>query len=225
MRIHSLLHFELPVVTQSTTVSEAMIWMRDFSMHHLPMVDNGVLKGVVTYSTLLSFSPDELVFEKLNKTEIKNYPKLTHQDHVYSVLEKFAKFGVDIIPVVGLKNKYVGSVTLTSMTRVMTQMLGLSEMGTGLEIELSMSTYSVADLIKIIEENETRILSMVQIPIISDDHSRVRLGIRVNIQDVSRLQNVLSRAGYTVYTSDKDEDKNNEEMKERAKELLKFIEL
>jgi len=95
--------------------------------------------------------------------------------------------------------------------------------GSILVLSMNFSDYSLAEISRLIEENHAKILSSIikEDPL---DPGKVRLTLKVNQADMSRIVATLERFGYKVIGRYQ-ESKPIENEKERIDMLLRYLDI
>lgn len=232
MTIDYVINFTVPAISRNELPEKALSLMKDHHIRSLPVVDSGLFSGMLSDERLLTHlnksrkpSPQgkRLVSSSVKNLVEKTSVHLTLRDSVYEALRLFSHTEHDLLPVLDVDLRYLGCVTERELVGVTGDLLSVNEIGCVLELNFSTLYYSVAEVIKIIEDNDARILSLNSLPASrgSDVH---RIEIKLSVLDGSRIKSLLERAGYVVRLQGTDENVHEEELRERAQELLRFIE-
>jgi hypothetical protein len=99
--------------------------------------------------------------------------------------------------VVSAKQHYEGVITVQDMMSSFAQTMAVQLPGGILVLSLDLIDYSLAEISRLIEENNAKVLSSIlkEDPL---DKSKVVLTLKVNQADLSRIVATLDRFGYRV---------------------------
>ena len=201
----------------SDTGEEALGMMNDFRVRHLPVVDQGRFLGLIS---------EEEVLENDVEAQVGTYPLKKGKifvyaaDHLYDVLRQVGINLITTIPVLDPEGKYLGLITLEDLLRALTHLASFAEPGGVLVLEMARHDYSMAEVSRIIEAEDTLILSSF---VTSDQNtSQVELTLKLNSQDLQRVIAALSRFGYDVKGSFTERD-YDDSLKERYDSLMAYL--
>jgi hypothetical protein len=103
------------------------------------------------------------------------------------------------------------------------KLLNLREHGSVIMIEMDARDYMLSDVIRIIEAEGARILSLtIQAPDAIQD--RFRVSVKLNLDDLARVGAALRRYGYLI-TSESHSDWSDLELSSKADEFLRFLDI
>ncbi|MCB9282744.1 MAG: CBS domain-containing protein [Lewinellaceae bacterium] len=201
----------------SDTGEDALGMMNDFRVRHLPVVDQQHYLGLVS---------DEEVLENDVEAQVGTYPLQQTRifvfttDHLYDVLRMVGIKQVTTIPVLDPDEKYVGLITLEDLLKALTHLASFAEPGGVLVLEMARHDYSMAEVARIIESEDTLILSSF---VTSDpETTQVELTLKLNSQDLQRVNAALARFGYEVKGTFTEKD-YDDTIKERYDSLMAYL--
>lgn len=209
----------VPVLKKSDTCLQALSWMEIFRVSHLPLVNEEVYLGLVA---------DELIYahgDFNDPIEVLNVPvedTFVFEDyHIYDVIRLASSQLLSVIPVLSRDGNFVGSIVLTDILHKLDQLLCVDEPGGIIVLEMSRLDYSLAEIARIVEYNEARILSCCVNS--SKDSRLMQLTIKVNIAEIDPLLDAFIRYGYTIKDSFVAGEEERDSMKERYGLLMKYL--
>lgn len=201
----------------SDTGEEALGAMNDFRVKHLPVVDEKKFLGILS---------EEDVLENDAEAPISTYP-IHHSevfvrstDHLYDVLRLVGVYQVTTVPVLDEEGKYLGLITLEDLLQSVAHLASFSEPGGVLVLEMPRHDYSMGEIARIVESEDTIILSSFVSS--GDEPTQIELTLKLNRQDLQRVISALTRYGYEVkgsYT----EKEFDESLKERYDLLMSYL--
>lgn len=209
----------VPVLKKSDTCLQALSWMEIFRVSHLPLVNEDVYLGLVA---------DELIYahgDLNDPIEVLNVPAedtFVYEDyHIYDVLRLASSQLLSVVPVLSREGNFVGPIVLTDILHKLDQLLGVDEPGGIIVLEMNRLDYSLAEVARIVEYNEARILSCCVNN--SKDSRLMQLTIKVNVADINPLLDAFIRYGYTIKDSFVAGEEERDSMKERYGLLMKYL--
>lgn len=135
------------------------------------------------------------------------------------ILEAFALKSSNIMPVLDDKNQYLGYYELSDIMNLFNHTPFLNEAGAIIVVEKGSHDYSFSEICQIIESNDGKVLG-VFISKIENDITEAT--IKIGHSNLSAISQTFRRYGYNV-SSEHDEDKMQEELKERSEYLNKYL--
>jgi len=209
---------EITPLKTSNTGSEALNWMDEYKVSHLPIVNNETFLGLI----------DEEDIYRMNKTDepIGNHklslshPYVNEHDYVYDVLTVIAKYDLSLIPVLGDNKKYLGCITLKKLMHFMALTLSVNNPGGVVVLEMSETDYSLTEISNIVESNDAKILSVFLNS--QPDSTRLEVVIKVNKIDLAAILNTFDRYSYFVKASFGKDD-NIEDLRENYDSLMNYL--
>jgi len=201
----------------SDTGEEALGMMNDFRVRHLPVVDQKKLLGILS---------EEEVLENDVEGTVGTYPLRGSKicvhaaDHLYDVLRLIGIHQVTIVPVLDFDEKYIGFITLEDLLYALAHLASFSEPGGVVVLEMAWRDYSLVEITRIVEAEDSRILSSFVSSL--DDLTRIELTLKLDRQDLQRVIAALSRHGYEVKGSYTDGE-YDDSLKERYELLMAYL--
>lgn len=184
----------------------------------MPLVDDGVLMGVITADQLLDLDQTN---QPLAQAGISYRQAYLHENqHVLDALPFFEGHGIDIIPVVTAKHIYRGLVTPVRLIAALNTIMGGNQPGGILVLEGGARDNALSHIAHIVESTNTQILNshVRTIP----DSSKIEVTLKVNTTNLSAVTAALLRYDYiikTTYSGDVDRDDIND----RFDHLMNYI--
>lgn len=195
----------------------ALDMMSEFGVRHLPLVKAGELIGVISEEDALNFNLPE---------SLDSYPALLPRphvrtsDHIYEVIHVLSHFELTLVPVLDADQRYVGCITLETLFFQFSKMTSFSEPGCIVVLELNKRDYSLTEISRIVESEQTSVLSsfVTSYP----DSPRMEVTLKLNKQHVQYLLHTFERFKYVVKAVYQ-ETESLEELQERYDSLLAYL--
>lgn len=177
----------------SDTGEQALTYMQVYHLKHLPIVNTEQLLGTISEEDITTSPLDEPIGSfslGLNKAFVRE------GDHLFEVMGVMADHKLTVIPVVDLKENYLGLITLEDLIQYYARSFSFAEPGGILVIELQKSDYSLSEIARIIESESAMVLSSF---LTQDEDSRqMYVTVKINQKDTRHIQATLERFGYVI---------------------------
>lgn len=210
----------LPVLKPSDSFGQALLWMSEFKVSHLPLVANNRFVGVVAEEDILDANLAQVTFAssslQLDSIFIYDY------QHIFEVMRKMSEFQLTIMPILNRNDKYIGSTTLSHLMSIASNTTSIKEPGGVIVLRVNSKDYSLSQIAQIVESNNARILSSFITS--SDDTSQIDVTIKLNKKDLGAILQTFQRYDYTVMETYQKED-DYDELKNRFDNLMNLLDL
>ncbi|MDO8897737.1 MAG: CBS domain-containing protein [Bacteroidales bacterium] len=207
----------LPLKT-SDTGRTALSWMEDFRVMHLPIVNNEGFLGLVSEMDIYSFNDFDEALGNHSLSLVK--PFVNEYQHIYDVLRIMQQNHLTLIPVVDEHEKYLGSVTLQSLLEHFAESLSVTEPGGVIVLEMSLNDFVLSEIARIVESNDTKILSFF---IHSDkDSTKIEVTLKLNRKEIAPIIQTFTRFNYNIVASFSEND-DVEDLRDRFDSLMNYL--
>jgi acetoin utilization protein AcuB len=203
----------------SDTGTKALSWMEVFRVKHLPIVNHREFLGLISDADIYDLNnPDEPVGNhNLSLTK----PFVTENQHIYEVIELLSRLHLTLVPVLDHTKQYLGVITQEDLTQKFAHLSAMQQPGGIIELEMNEQDYSLNEISQIVESNNARILSLYVAA--SNDHSKLRVTLKVNLTDMTSVMATFNRYNYTVVSSHMMEEDLDAFYQERFDVFLKYL--
>lgn len=211
----------IPPLKGSDDAHKAIVWMEEFRCNYMPVVDDGKLLGFISEEIILETNDIEKHVKDFNLAGIACYVHL--DTHFYDILKIAADNKLQMVAVLNDKQSYCGVITVQDTLTSFAQTAAVQLPGGILVLSMSHVDYSLAEISRLVEENHAKILSSIvkEDPL---DPGKLRLTLKINQIDLSRVVATLERFGYKVIGR-YHESKNVGDEKERIDMLLRYLDI
>ena len=195
MIAEDLINHMIPPLKGSDDAHKALVWMEEFRCNFLPVVEN---------NQLLGFISEEIILEKNDiEKNVKDFDLVGQQcyvhldTHFYDILKVAAEHKLQMVAVLTEENAYNGVITVQDTLTSFAQTAAVQLPGGILVLSMNHVDYSLAEISRLIEENHAKILSSIvkEDPL---DPGKLRLTLKINQKDLSRIVATLERFNYRV---------------------------
>jgi len=219
MIAEELINHLIPALKYSDKAQKAIVWMEELRTNYLPVINNNEFQGLLS---------EEMIFETndLDKdvAEFEYYGNkcfvYDHQ-HFFDVIKLSNDFGVELVAVLNEDNDYLGVITLSDTLSALAQTSAIQGQGAILVLSLNQVDYSLAQISRLVEENNAKILSSF---ITTDllDPTKIKLTLKINKEDLSAIVATLERFNFKIIAKFEDPFVITNE-KQRIDILLKYL--
>lgn len=207
----------LPLKT-SDTGRTALSWMEDFKVMHLPIVNNEGFLGLVSELDIYSYNDFDEALGNHALSLVK--PFVNEYQHIYDVLRIMQQNHLTLVPVVDDHEKYLGSVTLQSLLEYFAESLSITEPGGVIVLEMSLNDFVLSEIARIVESNDTKILSFF---IHSDkDSTKIEVTLKLNRKEIAPIIQTFTRFNYNILASFSEND-DVEDLRDRFDSLMNYL--
>ena len=221
MQAYEFINNLIPPLKLSDKTRKALAWMEEIRTDVLPVVDQGHFLGLLR---------DEMIFElnDLDKDILGIVPEnpncwVYSDKHIYDVLKASSEHQSNIVAVVDRDMTYLGVVTMEDAISAFADSLSIQSQGSVLILSLNMTDYSLAEISRIIETENTKVLSSF---ISSDplDDSKIKLPLKLDKPELRHIKATLERFGYKILDHYQEETGVSSE-EDRIGNLLRFLDI
>lgn len=221
MLASELINQMIPPLKLTDTTAHALVWMDEFRCNQLPVVHNGAFLGLVSEDLILDQEAEVSLIKELDLE--CQHCRVDQSAHFYDIIKLASGNDIELVGVVDGRNQFVGVITIKDTISALAQTLAVQSAGAVLIISLKSIDYSLSEISRLVESEGYKIFSS---SIKKDDSNadKLKLTIKVNSEDVSRLVATLERFEYKVIAQL--QDKNTEESdQERLDVLFKYLDI
>ena len=212
-----LISHTLAPLRTSDSGEEALTIMNIYHVKHLPIVNNERLLGTISENDIMSHDMDEPIGSYgLSLTKASAYKG----DHLFEVMGRMAEYQLSAIPVMDEEENYMGMITQEDLIQFYANSFSFSEPGSIIVLEVNRRDYSLAEISRIIEQENAAILSTFLTT--SLESTQVFVTIKINQQDIQSVVASLQRYDYVIKASFT-EDSYFEDLKERYDALMSYL--
>ncbi len=221
MQAYEFINNLIPPLKLTDKVKLALNWMEEIRTDILPVVDEGRFMGFVTEELVFSNNKPETRFDEISLENISCFVYL--DKHIYDVIKVASEYHSNMIAVVDRENHYLGVVTMEDAISAFADSLSIQSNGAVLVLSMNMTDYSLSEIARIIESENTKILSSF---ISSDplDDSKIKLTLKLDKTELRHVKATIERFGYRILDHFQEEEGINGEQ-ERIDNLFRFLQI
>lgn len=217
MLAESLISTELIPLQTSDYGATALEMMGEFYVRHLPIVNNKQLLGLISEDDILDYDVNEAI-GSYSLSLLRPY--VYEGEHLYEVMRILAEKRLTVVPVVDRDHNYLGVVTMDDLLQYFSSTHAFREPGSIIVLEVSNRDYSLAEIARIAESENARLLSAF----ISSkpDSPLIDVTIKLNKQYVQSVIATFLRYDYTIKASFNEVD-YLDSLQERFDSLMSYL--
>ncbi|MFM8711269.1 MAG: CBS domain-containing protein [Sphingomonadales bacterium] len=194
MLVRDIPSSSLPWLQTDDTVSAALQLMQEHHAEHLPVVDAGVYRGLVSEEELLDHSPSDETLQHL--LPLLSAPAISAEHHFLQALTLATEQQLTVVPVVVEDKELTALLTLPSLLQELSRFLGLQEGGALLALERESNQYSFSEISKLVETNDAQVTQLNTYN--NPQTGIIQITLRVNKPEVSDIVATFQRYDYNV---------------------------
>ncbi len=209
----------IPPLKVTDDAHKAVVWIEEFRCNHLPVVENGKLLGFISEEIILESNE---IDKRLGDFRLEGEDCFVSLDsHFYDILKVAGDNKLGIVAVLDEDQHYAGVITVQDVMTSFAQSAAVQMPGSILVLSMDLIDYSLAEICRYIEENNAKVLSstLVEDPM---DKGKIKLTLKINQDDLSRIVATLERFGYRVIARYR-ETRREDEGKERIDLLMRYL--
>ncbi|WP_297336593.1 CBS domain-containing protein [Algoriphagus sp.] len=221
MQAYEFINNLIPPLKLTDKLKMALAWMEEIRTDVLPVVDQGKFLGLLR---------DEMIFDQNNPDE--NVGSLEPESancwvfsdkHIYDVLKASAEHQSNVVAVLDRELSYLGVVTMEDAISAFADSLSIQSQGSVLILSMNMTDYSLAEICRIIESENTKVLSSF---ISNDplDDSKIKLTLKLDKPELRHIKATLERFGFKILDHYQEETGVSSE-EDRIGNLLRFLDI
>jgi Mg/Co/Ni transporter MgtE len=221
MQVYEFINNLIPPLKLTDKTGMALDWMKEIRTNVLPVVDQGKFLGLIRDEFILDLNnPSKLISE----VELVNSECWVYSDkHIYDVLRVGSEQQSNLVVVVDRSKNFLGVVTMEDSIAAFADSLSIQSQGSVLILSLNMTDYSLAEIARIIESENTKIFSSF---ISSDplDDSKIKLTLKLDKPELRHIKATLERFGFKILDHYQEETGVSGE-EDRIGNLLRFLDI
>lgn len=208
---------EVKALDPSDKVNKAKELFKELTYTHLPVVEEGVLLGLVSEADVQTIENGDLpvddfryLFQSFFVSESMNW---------FELLKIFALHETSIIPVIDEHHKYLGYYELSDILHIFNSTPFLHETGAILVVSKGINDYSFSQVAQIAESNNAKILGAF---VSGYEDEMIEITIKLSDHDLNNTIQTFRRYSYEILTSFH-MDEYLKTLKERSDYLQKYL--
>jgi acetoin utilization protein AcuB len=219
MIAEELINHMIPPLKVTDDAHKAIVWMEEFRCNHLPVVDEGTLLGFISEEIILESNDIEKNlgdFDLVGKDCVVGF-----ESHFFDILKVAGEHKLNIVAVLNEEGRYAGIITVQDIMSSFAQTASVQMPGGILVLSMDLIDYSLAEISRYVEENKAKIISSTMTED-ALDRGKIKLTLKINQLDLSRIVATLERFGYRVIGRYQEAPRDDDN-RERLDMLMKYL--
>ncbi len=208
----------LPLRT-SDTGEVAINWMEELRVSHLPIVNNEAFLGLVSEKEIYDLNK---LLEPLGSYRLSlARPYVLYNQHIFDVIRAISSLGLSLVPVLDENENYLGCITQSHLMKKVAEISSLDQPGGIVVLQMNVADYSLHEISRIVESNDTKILSCCTRTF--EDSTKIEVTLKLNKIDITSVIQTFNRFDYLVSASFSEENDYEDLLKERFGSLMSYL--
>lgn len=207
----------VPLKTSDTGL-EALNWMDEYRVSHMPIVNNAEFLGLISEEDIYEFNSYEEPIGSHPLSLAKPY--VNESQHIFDIFKLLSGMQLTLVPVLDDKKHYLGVITLEDLLKKFTTIASLQNPGGVIVLERSINDYSLTEIAQIIESNGAKVLGVFITS--SPDSTLLEISIKVSSIDLGQIIQTFNRYNYIIKASFGEEN-YHDILKERYDLLMTYL--
>lgn len=219
MIAEELINHMIPPLKVTDDAHKAIVWMEEFRCNHLPVVDDGILLGFISEEIIVESNDIEKNlgdFDLVGKDCVVGM-----ESHFFDILRIAGEHKLNIVAVLNEEGRYTGIITVQDIMASFAQTASVQMPGGIIVLSMDLIDYSLAEISRYVEENKAKVISSTMTED-ALDRGKIKLTLKINQLDLSRIVATLERFGYRVIGRYQ-EAPHDDDSKERLDMLMKYL--
>ncbi len=209
----------MPALKPEDSIEKATDLLYEYKVEQMAVVENEQYLGMVSERNLQDVPFD---WEKIGDLPLAQKDVWVREDrHIYDALRYFSPEN-HIVAVLNQEKQFQGVINSRELLNQLPAFYGLSTEGGIIVLALQQHDYSLGKISQLIESEGLKVLSMSIEPD-NEEINRLRLTLRLNQLDLSRIIATLERFGYEIVAYFQ-ESETTDIAQERLGLLMRFLE-
>jgi len=190
-----------------------------FHVSRLPLMDQGDLLGLVSD---VDISDRNMIDLQVDENSFAPFgPFVYEHQHLYEVIELFSLHHLTYIPVLTGKHKYLGTITVRQLIQFLGDMAAVKMRGGLIILEMNANDYSMAQIARIVEDNDAKILSSFVAS--TADSVRIEVTLKINQTDLTSIIQSFQRFDYTIKALFQSNDRQEDILRNNYDQLMMYL--
>lgn len=194
MTARELIASDVPSLSVEQTGRDAFHLLSDHHVKHLPVVDGRQFLGLLSEEEIFNhklYAPlREYDFSLLRRYAVRP------EEHVFEVLRVMGENRLTVLPVVDTEGAYLGLITQNELLRGFAQAASFAEPGGVIVLSMSRRDYSLANLARLVEYEDAKILGAFVTS--TADSDTVEVTLKFDRLELGRILASFERHEYEI---------------------------
>lgn len=208
----------IPLETRDK-VAAALRQMDEIRIGHLPLIHEKKFLGLLSDNDLLVADDENMPVGEFSK--YLQLFSINQHEHYYTALRLMTENRLSIVPVTDQKNYYLGAITAEDLLDASANTLSVKNPGGVIILHVSENDFSLAEISRLVESNDIKILSTGVHSIPGSNMLRITLKFnKINIEPVIQT---FHRFEYDINAYFGENEKDEELLRDRYDSLMHYL--
>ena len=209
----------VPSIKTSDTGEQALSWMDNFRISHLPIVRDSEFLGLISDNDIYALDDLSQALGNFNLSLFS--PFVNESQHIYEVIELVSRLKITAVPVVRDGGEYLGVISMHDLIYQFARLTAADQPGGILVFEMTPHDYSLTEIGRIVEENNAKVLSAYVAS--QTDSMILEVTIKVSTTDMNSIIRSFERYNYSIKASFLENDKIDSLYRSRYEEFMRYL--
>lgn len=189
-----LVNNTIPRLQLQDTVSKALQLINDYRVSHLPVVTDDIYLGMIGEDDLLDVEDKKYTIEVLQEDFLPAFVK--ENEHFLRAINICNQYNTSIVPIIGENKEFIGVITATDLLKSIGNFSGADEIGGLIVLEMERSQFSISEISRIVESNDSTILHLNTI--VHPQTGMLTITIHLNKREIAAIVATFERYDFDV---------------------------
>lgn len=209
----------IPSLRLSDNGQKALNWMEIFRISHLALVDNHEYLGLIADKTIYDLNLNESLMGDCRESMLQ--PFVRSNQHIYEVVALVSQLKLSVLPVIDEEMRYLGVINVTDLAQRFADLVAVKEPGGVIVLELNQMDYSLAEIARLVEGNDAKILSLYVSK--AGDSNGITVTMKLNQVDLTGIIETFIRFNYSIKSVFMDSSLLKSLYEDRFELLMKYM--
>lgn len=215
-----LLTAHLPTAHPDDESESVLELMEQHFLPQLPLVSDAHLLGLVSAEQIqAAYMPEKPVGQLAYRPAGGLF--VYEWQHLYDVINLMAHGQLQVVPVLSPDQAYVGGIVAKDLLSVASELLGTSEPGGTLVLEIERQNYQLREIASVVEGNNARVLNLL-VSSAQPNSQSIYVTLKLNVSELTQLIHGFDRYGYKAVFSFSDQ-KQLDDTLDRYQALIHYL--
>ncbi len=219
MIAEELINKMIPALKFTDTAEKAIIWMEELKTNQLPVIDNRLFKGLISEDIILESNDLD---RKIGDFILSSENCYVNEDqHLFDIIRLAQECESELVAILSNDGKFMGVSRHEDTMKAFSNTLTVQGQGGILVLEMRYIDYSMAEISRLIESDDAKILGSY----LSQNHKDkdfVYVTLKLNKEDLTTVVATLERFDFKIIAKFH-ESNTVETERERLDNLLNFL--
>ena len=219
MIAEELINQMIPALKPTDTAGKAIIWMEELKTNQLPVIENLMFKGLISEDIILESNDLD---RKIGDFKlISEHCYVNEDQHLFDIIRLAQECDSELVAILNNEGEFMGVSRHEDTMKAFSNTLAVQGKGGILVLEMRYIDYSMAEISRLIESDDAKILGSY-LSQDNKDPNFVFLTLKINKEDLTTAAATLARFDYKIIAKFHEGSNFNTE-RERLDNLLNFL--